>query len=68
VIVARTRGSDGYDDSLDLMVALRETPFPGDTISLCDNRIVRVVRRRFYELDPDSDDKIDVVLDVRIDT
>lgn len=68
MIVARTRGSDGYDKSLDLIVALRETPFPGDTISLRDNRIVRVVRRQFFELDPESDDKIDVVLDVRINT
>lgn len=68
MIVARTRGSDGYDESLDLIVALRETPFPGDTINLCDNRIVRVVRRQFFELDPESDDKIDVVLDVRVNT
>lgn len=67
MIIARTRGVDGYDQSLDLLVALREAPFPGDTIKLVDHRIVRVLRRQFIELDPDnSDDKVDVVLDVRI--
>lgn len=68
MIIAQTRNSDSSSETdLDLVVALRECPAAGDTIKLKDHRTVMVTRRQFIELDPDNpDDKIDVVLSVRI--
>lgn len=67
MIIARTRHADPTsEERLEMILALRETPFPGDTINTRDGRRIIVIRRSFNELTSESEDTIDVELGVRI--
>lgn len=64
-VIAHIHNVDPEGVKFDAILALRETPFPGDTIAMANGSTVRVLRREFAELVGGGDNQVDVELGVR---